>query len=331
MTALSVLRAGPACTVQDAGRRGYMRFGVTPAGPMDWIAHQTANLLAGNPPEAAAVEIGPGGLSVTATGAPLRIGLSAQGFRVRRNGSDLPTRATLVLAPGARLDIEPGLARVWAYLSVAGGFAEPPVMGSMATHLRSGLGPFGGKALGSGQSLAVARGADSPDEAGVFDRVPPDLGPVRFVPGPQADYFDALSHAVFADAIYTIAARSDRMAYRLSGPPLTHAKGHDIVSDGIAMGAIQVPGDGLPLVLMADRQPTGGYPKIGTLIRADLPRLAQLRPGQSLRLVPVTVDVAVEALRAAIPDAAGLKARLRTILYVPGLGPNAGQPIQRPD
>lgn len=340
MRALSILRAGPVCTVQDAGRSGYLRFGVTPAGPMDWISHQTANILAGNRPGDAAIEIGPGGLSVTAEGGPLRIGLCAAGFRVRRDGSGLPGRAMLHLAPGARLDIEPGPARVWAYLAVAGGFAEPPVMGSMATHLRSGLGPFGGLALAGGRVLPVAAGPDGDtgdrgnggdDEAALPDPLPDGPGPVRFVPGPQDDCFAPGAVAALASATWTLAPRSDRMAYRLSGPPLRHAAGHDIVSDGIALGAIQVPGDGLPLVLMADRQPTGGYPKIGTVIRADLPRLAQTRPGQGLRLAPVTVEAAVEALRAAIPDPARLRARCRPVRHVRGLGPNAGPSARHPE
>lgn len=321
MTALVILRAGPACTIQDAGRRGYLRFGVTPAGPMDWIAHQTANLLAGNDPGAAAIEIGPGGMTVTAQDGPLRLGISARGFRLRRGGSDLPTRIALTLQPGVRLEIAPGSAQQWAYLTLAGGFDEPLVMGSHATHLRSALGPFGGKALTDGQVLPAFAAATDADERAL--PVPPlsDTGPIRFIAGPQDDYFTAEAMATFASAPYRIAPRSDRMAYRLQGPVLTHAKGHDILSDGIALGAIQVPGDGLPLVLMADRQPTGGYPKIGTVIRADLPRLAQMRPGQTVRFTPVTVDAAVDALRAAIPDAARLRAASRIIRYVRGLGP----------
>ncbi|MGQ0567337.1 MAG: biotin-dependent carboxyltransferase family protein [Gemmobacter sp.] len=326
MTALVILRAGPACTVQDAGRVGYLRYGVTPAGPMDWVQHQTANLLADNPPGAEAIEIGPGGLSVTAEGAALRIGLSAQGFRVRRDGSDLPSRATLVLQPGVRLDIQPGSSGLWACLAVGGGLDAAPVMGSRATHLRSGIGPFGGLALRSGQRLPACKPADDADERGLFEPTMPDRGPIRYVLGPQDDHFTPEAVATLAAAQYTVAARSDRMAYRLSGPALAHSRGHDIVSDGIAAGAIQVPGDGLPLVLMADRQPTGGYPKIACVIRADLPRLAQLRPGQSLRLAPVTVEAAIAALRAATPDPADLMARTRVIRYVRGLGP-AARPI----
>jgi biotin-dependent carboxylase-like uncharacterized protein len=322
MISLRLLRVGPACTVQDAGRIGYLRFGVTPAGPMDWVAHQTANLLAGNEPRSEAIEIGPGGLSLEALGGPLRIGLCARGFRVRRQGSDLPSRIAMTLSPGQQLDVEPGRSHVWAYLAIRGGFDAPPVMGSHATHLRSGIGPFGGKPLHPGQELPVRVSADVPDEWALIDRDPSETGPFRFVPGPQDDRFSAQTLERFATDTYRVAQRSDRMAYRLSGPPLVHDRGHDIVSDGIALGAIQVPGDGLPLVLMADRQPTGGYPKIGTVIRADLPRLAQTRPGEAVRFQPVTTDEAVAALRPAVPDASALRRRLRLLRTVPGGGPS---------
>lgn len=312
MSVLAVRRAGPLCTVQDAGRHGFLRFGVTPAGPMDWIAHAEANLLAGNPPGAAAVEIGPGGLAVAAEGGAVRLALSARGFRVRRDGSALPTRIVLTLRAGEVLDIAPGHAGNWAYLALPGGITVAPVMGSRATHLRSGLGPLGGRGLAAGDRLDAPAADDTPDRA-LFDPPPPGGGPVRVIPGPQDDHFTPEALQMLAAATWTVAPRSDRMAYRLSGPRLDHAKGHDIVSDGIAMGAIQVPGDGQPLVLMADRQPTGGYPKIATVIRADLPRLAQTRPGETLRLMPVTVEAAVEALRQAVPQAEDLRRRLRVL------------------
>jgi biotin-dependent carboxylase-like uncharacterized protein len=317
--ALAVLRAGPLCTLQDGGRRGFLRFGVTPAGPMDWIAQQGANLLAGNPAGAAVIEAGPGGLTLAAEGAPLRLGLWARGFRVTRDGSALPTRMALTLRPGARLDIAPGHAGLWTCVAVAGSFDVPPVMGSLSTHLRSGLGPMGGGALATGQRLPVRQGdmATEAPEMALFDPDPPGETPIRFIPGPQDDHFTPAALALFTAAAWRIGPRSDRMAFRLDGPALAHAGGHDIVSDGVALGAIQVPGDGMPLVLMADRQPTGGYPKLGCVIRADLPRLAQTRPGQSLRFAAVTVDQAVAALRAAIPDAEDLRRRLRVIRAVP--------------
>lgn len=298
---------------------GWLRYGVTPAGPMDWIAHATANLLAGNAAEAAAIEIGPGGMDVAAHGGALRIGIAAQGFSVRRGANLLPTRVALTLHPGEQLGIQPGRAGQWAYLTMPGGFAEPPVMGSHASHLRSGIGPFGGSAIQSGQIIAAAAPGESgvPDIALITTPRPPGDN-IRFVPGPQDDYFSAETFAAFCAATYRLSPQSDRMGYRLTGPVLHHARGHDIVSDGIAFGAIQVPGDGQPIVLMADRQPTGGYPKIGTVIRADLPRLAQTRPGASLRFEAVTIDEAVAALRATLPSAAGMQPHLRRIrVFVP--------------
>lgn len=315
---LQIIRAGPACTVQDSGRHGYLRFGITPAGPMDWMAHATANLLAANAPGAAAVEIGPGGLSATAA-APVRVALSARGFRVLRNGNALPTRTAITLQPGDGLDVLPGPENLWAYLALPGGIACAPVMGSRATHLRSGLGPMG--ALAAGDTLHPASASTAPDLC-LIDPAPPATGPIRFIPGPQADRFSPETHALLAAATWTVAAKSDRMAYRLSGPAIAAIGGHDIVSDGIALGAIQVPGDGQPFVLMADRQPTGGYPKIGTVIRADLPRLAQTRPGQPFRLSAVPVAQAVSALHAATPDPTRLKPQLRLLNTVPAGGPH---------
>ncbi len=309
MTGLRLLRAGPYCTVQDAGRHGFLRFGITPAGPMDWIAHATANLLAGNPPGAAAVEIGPGGMAVAAEGGPVRLALSARGFRVLRQGSALPTRIALTLREGEVLEIAPGHAGLWAYLALPDGIAVPEVMGSRATHLRSGL---GGRALAADGRLTAAPAGDEPDRA-LFDPPPPATAPIRVVAGPQDDHFTPEALRLFAEARWTLTPRSDRMAYRLSGPLLAHARGHDIVSDGIALGAVQVPGDGQPLVLMADRQPTGGYPKIATVIRADLPRLAQTRPGESLSFTFVPVEQAVAALRLAVPEAGDMRRRLRIL------------------
>lgn len=315
---LDILRAGPACTVQDAGRHGFLRFGVTPAGPMDWIAHRTANILAGNAPDAAVIEIGPGGLALSASGGAVRLGVVARGFRVARDGNALTSTASLVLRAGQRLDITPGTSGMWAYVAAEGGFDLAPVLGSLSTHLRSGIGPLG--ALLAGQRLPLLRSASDTTEHGLFDTDAATDGPVRFVPGPQDDRFAPEVLAAFCSAEYRISPRSDRMAYRLSGPPLVAAGGHDIVSDGIPLGAIQVPADGLPFVLMADRQPTGGYAKVGTVIRADLPRLAQMRPGRSFRFAPVSVEAAVAALRAAVPDAGRLRARLREIRMWPAPG-----------
>jgi 5-oxoprolinase (ATP-hydrolysing) subunit C len=311
MTGLTVTRAGPTCSVQDVGRRGFLRFGVTPSGPMDWIAHATANILAGNAPGMAAVEAGPGGIDLAAGEAPVRLGIVARGFAVRLDGRDLPPCCAVTVPPGGRLALRAGATGVWAYVAVTGGIDLPPVMGSRATHLRSGIGPVPGGALRDGVVLPCAAATDLPD-MGLADD-PPQTTTIRFVPGPQADAFTPEGFETFRTTPYTVTPRIDRMAWRLSGACVAHARGHDIVSDGIALGAIQVPGDGQPLILMADRQPTGGYPKIGTVIRADLPAVAQARPGTALRFAPVGVDDAVAALRAVTVRLAGIADRARPL------------------
>lgn len=301
MAALIVRRAGPACTIQDGGRRGWLRFGVTSAGPMDWISHREANRLAGNEPEDAALEIGPGGLDCEAAESSVRIGISGPGFEIWRGGQALPQRVAMTLMRGERLSLKPGRRGLWAYISVAGGLCIGPVLGSLSTHLRSGLGPLGGTALTAGTRVParqLGRDIDLPD-LGVPGEPGRTADVVRIVPGPQDDYFSADALKALFTTPYRVSSRADRMGYCLEGAPLAHRDGHDIVSDGIAHGAIQVPGNGQPIVLMADRQPTGGYPKIGTVIRADLPLLAQKRPGESIRFAALDVNGAVDALRQA--------------------------------
>jgi 5-oxoprolinase (ATP-hydrolysing) subunit C len=311
LTALHILRAGPLCTLQDGGRHGYLRFGVTPAGPMDWISHATANMLAGNPIAAAAIEIGPAGLAFTVA-APMRLAIAAPGFRVLRAGSAVPSHVVLTVVPGMKIDIVPGPWGVWGYLALQGGVAGKPVMGSLSSHLRSGL---GFRALMAGNDVVANGPAQNGPDACLLLPVHRDTPPLRYIPGPQDHLFPEETHHTLQTAGFSISTRSDRMAYRLSGPPMPAIAGHDIVSDGIALGAIQVPGDGQPFVLMADRQPTGGYPKIGTVIRADLPRLAQMRAGQEARFQAVTVPEAVLALQSALDRVKEAPTRLRTMRF----------------
>jgi len=297
--ALRVAAAGPGVTLQDAGRRGLMRFGVTPAGPMDAAAFAAANLAAGAPPEACAIEVSLGGLELAAEGSPVGLAVAGGAFRVVLDGRDLPRACVFALAPGARLTIRAGAQGAFAYVGVAGRIDLPPVLGSLATHTRSGLGGLEGRGLRAGDLLPLAELRPAPAapmrvEAPWLDR---DAGPICVLLGPQDDCFSREAVELFLSAPWRVSARSDRMAYRLDGPRLEHARGHDIVSDGVAAGAIQVPGDGAPLVLMADRQPTGGYPKIAAVVSADLPRLAQLRPSETLSFVRVSFEGAVAARR----------------------------------
>lgn len=298
MTRLLVLSAGPGVTVQDGGRHGSLRFGVTVAGPMDPIAFALANRMVGNPAGAGAIEISLGGFEATAEDGVLDVAVVAPGFDVRLDGAVLPDACVVRLEPGARLAIRPGPAGAWACLAPAGRLDLAPVLGSFSTHTRSGLGGLDGRALRSGDRIGVADPRETiAGTMRLLDPPAPDEGDIRVVLGPQADHFAPDQIAAFLSREWTVSPRSDRMAYALDGEPLTHARGHDIVSDGVAHGAVQVPGSGLPFVLMADRQPTGGYPKIATVIGADLGRMAQRRPGARVRFRAVTIEEAVAARR----------------------------------
>ncbi|WP_375463888.1 biotin-dependent carboxyltransferase family protein [uncultured Methylobacterium sp.] len=297
---LAILAAGPSVTLQDAGRHGYLRFGITAAGPMDPLAFATANRAAGNPAGATAIEISAGGITVAAEDGPLGLVLVSTGFRVSLDGQAMPASVALTLEPGRTLAVRAGASGAWAYLAVAGRIDVDPMLGSTATHTRSGLGGLNGRALAAGDRLTVAEarsGAGSPHALAApwLDRRP-DV--IRVVLGPQDDAFAPDQVAAFLAGPWTVGGRGDRMACFLDGPRLTHLHGHDIVSDGIVMGAIQVPGEGLPIVLMADRQSTGGYPKIATVIGPDLGRLAQAQAGASLRFTAVPIAEAVAARRA---------------------------------
>ena len=290
--------AAPGATIQDGGRFGLLRFGVTAAGPMDWVAHETANRALGNEPDAAAIEIGPGGLALGVSAA-MPVAFAGGGFAWSRGEARLPAAARVMLRPGEILRARAGAWGSFAYCAVPGGIDVPPVMGSRATHTRSGLGGLG-RMLKPGDRLAVAgdAAAEMPDASIEAAWLAPGEAALRVILGPQHDHFTADALASFVAAPFKLTAAADRMAYKLEGRRIAHDRDFNIVSDGIAHGAIQVAGDGQPMVLMADRQPTGGYAKIATVCRADIGRLAQLRPGDTCRFAAIEVAAAREALLA---------------------------------
>lgn len=300
MPALVIDSAGPGITLQDGGRHGYLRYGITAAGPMDPLMHAAANRAASNGLDATAVEISTGGVTVSAEDGAVGLALLAPGFRVALDGLPLPDTVALTLEPGQTLVVRAGDAGAWGYLAVAGRLDVAPVLGSAATHTRSGLGGLDGRGLAAGDRLPVAEGrtSDGAPQRLVAPWLARDDREIRVVLGPQDDYFAPDQIEAFLAGPWTVSPRGDRMACFVDGTPLRHAKGHDIVSDGVAMGAIQVPGNGLPIILMADRQSTGGYPKIATVIGPDLGRLAQVRGGASLSFRRVSVEEAVAARRA---------------------------------
>jgi len=303
---LRVLQSGPGTVLQDRGRFGYLRFGVTQSGPMDWSAWQTANLALGNDKSAAAIEIPASGLEVICEAKPFWVAYAGGAFIWRHDGTELPKAARIKLEPGSRLAARAGHFGSFAYLAIKSGFDAPLVMGSRSTHLRSGL---GGRMLKEGDCVTPLASLSASEERHFAARIDApwlvrNLAPIRVVPGPQDDYFAPQTLASFYIADFTLTPRADRMAYQFDGPEISHTKGHDIVSDGVALGGIQIPGDKKPLVLMADRQPTGGYPKIGHIARADVGRLAQMRPGETCRFRPVSTAEARQALLALEDDIA---------------------------
>jgi biotin-dependent carboxylase-like uncharacterized protein len=217
----------------------------------------------------------------------------------------------VLLRRGERLAVGACAGTLVAYLAVEGGFALPDVLGSLSTFVRAGFGGMEGRPLKKGDALPLALAAApkrAERSAPQWDLMPPAR--VRIVLGPQADYFTARGKSTLTQSTYTVSTQSDRIGMRLQGPVVEHAKGFDIVSDGTAPGSIQVPGNGLPIVLLADRPTTGGYPKIATVASADLSALGRLRPGTQIGFDVINVEEAEQARRELEARLAGLRAQL---------------------
>jgi 5-oxoprolinase (ATP-hydrolysing) subunit C len=296
MTDLVVKACGPMTTLQDRGRIGYQRFGVSPSGAMDPRALAMANALVGNPPETAAIEFMNLGGAFTST-SDLHLALAGAGAAWSLDGAPLPPQSSVLLHEGETLEVGNARSGTFAYLAVAGGFALEPRLGSLSLHLRSRLGGLDGAPLKAGDRLPCRAAAQSGEPMQLALEAHEEGGPIRVMLGPQDDYFTPAAIRTFLESEFTISPQADRMGFQLTGPQLAHAKGFNIVSDGIVDGHVQVPGSGQPIVLMRDRQTTGGYPKIATIISADLPRFAQLRPGSAVTFRAVERDEAVAAAR----------------------------------
>jgi len=303
MTAhLKVARAGLFDTLQDLGRIGFMALGMPTAGAMDRIALRLANALCGNPAGTAGLEIGVMGPDLLVEAESVRVALVGPLSPMLIEKPDAPSKPiesdrTHLLKRGQVLRVGMVEGSSTAYLVVAGGFALPPFMGSLSTYARAGIGGFEGRKLAAGDVLPLFREqAPAGDEKKLAQPFDYGSGPVRVIWGPQDDYFSEKGRRTFIESDYRVSREADRMGIRFEGPTIEHSKGADIISDGIGPGAIQVPGAGLPIVLLADRQTVGGYSKIATVASVDLPRLGRLLPGQVVRFSPVTVEEA-EKLR----------------------------------
>ncbi len=296
MSVLRIDAAGPATSVQDGGRFGFLRYGLSSAGAMDRTAHETANALVGNAAQAPVVEIGPFPARFAAENAPVRLALAGAARAADIGNRRIALGESFLLAPGEALSLGAARGGVFSYLGVAGGIAGTPMFGSFSVHARADLGSPLPRPLSAGDKLKVAT-ADPLAGDWRLALPPPDPSPIRVVLGPQDDWFGEAAVAQFLGTEWQVSPASDRMGYRLLGPKIAAARGHNIVSDGIALGQIQVPGDGQPLVLMADRGTTGGYPKIAAIVSADLGRFAQTPAGTSVRFAAVPIDDAQRITR----------------------------------
>jgi biotin-dependent carboxylase-like uncharacterized protein len=298
--ALQIVEPGPFSTVQDFGRLGWQRFGISASGALDIRSMILANALAGNPPGTAVIETTATGPVLLVQAEACRLGYAGMEARLLLNGVPVHPGRSIDCVRGDRVSFKGGSEGMRGYIAVQGGFALAPVLGSRSTHTRSGIGGVSGRPLRAGDvlPLAAARPVGPPRERpGATLRLPP-AREVRVVPGPQDDHFTPEAMRAFLGETYTVSHRADRMGMQLDGPALAHAGGFNIVSDGIVNGSIQVPGHGRPVILLADRQTTGGYPKIATVIEPDLGLLAQMRPGAHARFRALTPDEAEAAARA---------------------------------
>lgn len=297
MAHVTVLRPGLLSTVQDLGRWGWQAFGVSVSGPMDPRAHRMANALVGNPPDAATLEItlvGPElvfdeSRTVAVCGADFVVTV---GHHLAAHGSSFCVPA------GGHLRFGPRSRGARAYVAIEGGLALPPVFGSRATHLPSRMGGLDGRALAAGDRLPLGPPCEhrGPARQGPTLEMPKGHARLRFLPDDTLDGFGRDAAAQLQSARYMVRPESDRMGYRLDGPVIHTTERGTMLSRPSPVGSIQVPHDGQPILLMADRQTTGGYPTLGTVITADVGLAGQLGPGDTVAFAACTPQEALAAL-----------------------------------
>jgi 5-oxoprolinase (ATP-hydrolysing) subunit C len=302
MSYINIISAGFNVSIQDMGRPRQQHLGVPVSGALDPGSLRLANALVGNPQACEALEIRMLGPTLEVAAESVRVALAGTRAALEILGQDpvrLPAHQSVRLTRGQRFRVGALPDSSTAYLAIEGGFAVPRVYDSRSTYGRAGIGGLDGRALQDGDSVPLEAPAVPPRgeirlaDDGFLD----EAGPFRVILGPQQDFFSDEAAALFLASVYAVTRDADRMGMRLDGPVLEHVRGYNIVSDGIVTGAIQVPGNGLPIILLADHQTTGGYPKLGAVISADIPRLGRLRPGDALRFEEVSIEAAEAAIR----------------------------------
>lgn len=316
---LEILSTGPGLTVQDTGRPGYQKYAVVRGGAMDRFALETGRLLLDNPPDAAALELSGSALRFQVRGGDARIALSGAPARAIHDGHHLRWSASFELPEGQAVTISPPAKGNYAYVHIDGGIRTEPVMRSRSTHVRSGFGGLDGRFLQDGDQLPLAPLSD-----GIANMCLPEpewfaADGIRIVRGANGDLYSDTEWQRFLGTVFSVTAQKDRMGARLlSDPPaLPENRGLSGISDAVVRGDIQVDGNGTPTVLLADHQPTGGYPRIATIITADFERFAQLPANACFQFHLVDQDGALEALKTRQLDLDALPSQLRPVRIDP--------------
>ena len=299
---IEIVSPGNRLTVQDMGRRGSQRYGVSVSGVLDVQAAVIANRLVGNPVTSAMLESTFGGITIRFE-QDTKVAVTGAEVNIEIDRFPMPIWETLIAPAGAELSVSMPTAGLYSYVAVEGGIDVPRVLDSRSTHVASGLGGYQGRALSEGDALALGSESD-PDSSprggtaassNLLPACKDDERRIRVIAGPQFDVFDDAAKTTFFGSVFSISNLTDRQGARLdgSGVPAIGGK-HDIVSDPAYMGAVQIPADGKPIVLLADRQPTGGYAKIASVISADLPTVVQKTPGSSIGFELIEIAEAQE-------------------------------------
>ena len=305
---LKILKGGMLTSVQDLGRYGFQKYGVIASGAMDPFAHRIANLLIGNPENAATLEISLTGPTIEFE-SDAAIALCGGDLSPQIDGKSCRMWSILAVKKGSVLSFGAPKKGCRTYLAAAGGIDIPDVMHSKSTYLRAAIGGFQGRALKAGdrvplnavdpkRAAALVKAANSGQEWQIPAIRYFNEPVVRIMKGRQFGLFDAKSQAQLFDGLFTVGTHSDRMGYRLEGTPLALSEAAELISEPVAFGSIQVPPDGNPIVLMADRQTTGGYPKIGQVASIDLPLISQLNPGDKIRFKEISLEEAQKRMLA---------------------------------
>lgn len=292
---LNIIRAGIYTTVQDAGRGGFRRLGISQEGALDLPALSMANMLVGNASDAAGLEITLGQFTAEFTQSGW-IALTGAGCDARLDEQRLWTGWCYPVKAGQQLKLSVPHRGMRSYLALSGGIIVPEILGSRSTDLKAGFGGHQGRLIKEGDRLPLGKPTRLPSESvGVKQLLFGNR--VRAVPGPEYHEFDEVARNAFWREAWQLSPQSNRMGYRLSGRELTRNTTREMLSHGLLPGVVQVPHNGQPIVLMADAQTTGGYPRIACVIEADLYHLAQIRLGEPIHFVPCTVEEALRAKR----------------------------------